>query len=226
MPKERMKLSPSAKKRLLIHGAILAAGVAAVWYFPPNFVWWNFGYALYFIAWFIGRILRDLPRGRRRVLFAVLLAFAFAPFFPIMLLPGWFVAAAWSSSHPDYARDLAEYRIRQNAPPLRRAAYYRNSIIWAFEGDIDKADLEKLAALCDWKLEPIEKPVELWYQNTPLGMIEGHEAGKRGEKPAELPPIRIGRGLACSTYPPGGDSGEIVVWNADSRRLYVRGSLR
>ena len=226
-----MKLSPSAKKQLLIHAVILAAGVAAVWYFPPNFVWWDIGYAFYFIVWLIRRILRDIPREWRwrRALFAVLLAFAFSPAFCIMLIPGWLVGAMYSNSHPDYARDLAEYRIRQNAPPLRRAAYYRDYNNWAFEGDIDQADLGKLAALRNWELEPIEKPVELWSGNTALGMIAWHEARKRGEKPAEPDFsrfIRIEQGLSCSTYPPGDDCGEIVVWDSDSRRLYVRGSLR
>ena len=214
------------KKKLLIHGAILAVGAAAVWYYPPNFGWWNIGYALYFLIWAVGRILRDLPRGWRKVLCAVLLSFAFAPVFVIMLLPGWFVGVAYSCYHPDYARDLAEYRMGPKEPPLRRAAYYRNYNSWAYEGDISRKDLEKLAAIRNWELKPIDKPAEIWSWGSAPGLIAAHEARKRGEKYADRCLVKIEKGLSRSTFSPKSKGGEFAVWNAASNRLYVWGSMR
>ena len=218
---------PGKKKSLLIHGAILAVGVAAVWYYPPNFVWWNIGYALYFVAWAVGRILRDRPRGWRKVLDALLLSFAFVPVFLLMLIPGWFVGVAHSFYHPDYARDLAEYRVGQKEPPLRRAAYYRNYNIWAYEGDISKKDLEKLAACRNWELKPIAKPpAEIWSWGSAPGLIAAHEARKRGEEYADRILVTIEKGLSRSTFSPKSKGGEFVVWDAASTRLYVWRSMR
>ena len=218
---------PGKKRKLLIHGAILAIGVAAVWYYPPNFVWWNIGYALCFVAWAVGRILRDRPFGWRKVVDALLLSFAFVPVFLLMLIPGWFVGVAYSFSHPDYARDLAEYRMRQNEPPLRRAAYYRNYNIWAYEGDISKKDLEKLAAIRNWELKPIAKPpAEIWSWGSAPGLIAAHEARKRGEKYDDRILVTIEKGLSRSTFSPKSKGGESVIWDAASGRLYVWRAMR
>jgi len=215
------------KRKLLIHGAILAAGVAAVWYYPPNFIWWNIGYALYFVAWAVGRILRNEPPGRRKVVDALLLSFAFAPVFLLMLIPGWFVGVAYSCSHPDYARDLTEYRMGPKEPPLRRAAYYRSCNTWAYEGDISQKDLEKLAACRNWELKPIAKqPVEIWSWGSAPGLIAAHEARKRGEKYDDRVVVQIEKGLSRTTFSPKSKGGEFAVWDAVSNRLYVWGSSR
>ena len=215
------------KKKLLIHGAILAVGAAAVWHYPPNFIWWNIGYALYFVAWAVGRILRNEPPGRRKVVDALLLSFAFVPVFLLMLIPGWFVGVAYSCSHPDYARDLAEYRMGPKEPPLRRAAYYRNYNTWAYEGDISQKDLEKLAAIRNWELKPIAKPpVEIWSWGSAPGLIAAHEARKRGEKYDYRCLVKIEKGLSRTTFSPKSKGGEFAVWDAASNRLYVWGSMR
>ncbi len=218
---------PGKKKGLLIHGAILAIGVAAVWYYPPNFVWWNIGYALYFVAWAVGQILRNEPPGRRKVLFALLISVAFVPAVPVMLIPGWFVGVAYSCSHPDYARDLAEYRMGPKEPPLRRAAYYRNYNTWAYEGDISGKDLEKLAAIRNWELKPIAKPpVEIWSWGSAPGLIDAGGGRKGGEKYGCRCLVKIEKGLSRSTFSPKSKGGEFAVWDAASGRLYVWGSMR
>ena len=216
------KLSPG-KKKLLIHGAILAVGVAATWYYPPNFIWWNLGYALYFIARLVDRLLRRVPRGVLKVLLALLLSVACVPLWFFLMIPGWLFSVSWSISHPDYARDLAEYRIFQDAPPLRNAAYCRDYNSWMYEGDISEEDLKRLAIRRNWEFKPIEKPVGA---DSTLDRIAEFEARKRGEKIVPAPEHRVEQGLFCSTYPPGNDCGEVAVWDRVSGRLYVRGTSR
>ena len=57
---------------LLIHGAIILAGVVATWFFLPSLFSWGGGYALFFTAWVVRRCVRNMTPQWKKWLFGTL----------------------------------------------------------------------------------------------------------------------------------------------------------
>ena len=206
------------RKKLLIHGAIILAGVVATWFFLPSLFLWGGCYALFFTAWVVRRCVRNMTPQWKKWLFGTPIALgtlAGLLFLLISVVLVW----EWYWLRPDYAENLAEYTMRPGEPPLRNAAYFRNSLEFCCDGDISEEDFRKLAALRSWYLVEIDGSGKA-YKISVHDYIRSYKNRYLDKRPviARQP---ITDGIQGYPWPRNVDFYESVVWDRKTGRLNI-----
>lgn len=206
------------RKKLLIHGTIILAGVVATWFFVPSLFSWGGGYALFFTQWVVRRCVRNVTPQWKKWLFGTPIALgtlAGLMFLLISVVLVW----EWYWLRPDYAENLAEYTMRPGEPPLRNAAYFRNSLEFCCDGDISEEDFRKLAALRNWYLVEIDGRDKA-YKISVHDRIRRYKNRYQDRHPviARQP---VTDGIKSYPWPRDVDFYESVVWDRKTGRLNV-----
>ena len=210
----------SLRKKLLIHGAIVFVMAVATWFFPPSLLFWVLGYTLFFTAWVVRRCVRNMTPQWKKWLFGTPIALGTFAGLLFLLIP-FVLVWEWYWLRPDYAENLAEYTMRPGEPPLRNAAYFRNSLEFCCDGDISEEDFRKLAALRNWDLAEIdgrggEYPVKVSVHDRILVYRNRYK-----EKRPAVELQTVTDGIVGCPLCGNVDFHEFAVWNRKNGRLYV-----
>ncbi|MBE6369664.1 MAG: hypothetical protein E7056_05845 [Lentisphaerae bacterium] len=202
------------KKKCLIHGALLAAMIIACCIDFQLIIFWNLGYAIYFMGRIVIKVSQDLHPPILKILTIAVMLAGSAPCIGLMCIPGWLICVAHSIHNPETGENLPTYNGRGIL--LQNAAFYRDYNNYFFEGDIKESALKQVAVLQNWQLEEITTPATLQTAKT---LIAAHYNQSAPDF------IKVENGLMFSSYN-GSDCGETVIYDRQAERLYFSATLR